>query len=77
MSSKSRNQKRTKLWNLFRLAERKKKISEQKNWCEENYGKTVKHSDREYFITRDGSYRRITDKCDVVRNSKHYNTTVE
>lgn len=42
-------------------------------FLKENAGNIIKHSDRSYKIMPDGSWRRITPKNEIIKNSKDYN----
>lgn len=72
MASKTKNPIRTKAINLFRKAEKAKRKYDAAKWRVEHYGTTIIHSDRHYFIAMDGSYRLITDRADIIKNSMNY-----
>jgi len=72
MGSKGKN-KEIQKYNKYK-EEVKKKLAEhtRNEFLKENSGNIVKHSDRSYQIMPDGSWKRITSKKDIIRNSKDY-----
>ncbi len=68
-----RTRSEKKLDKQMRILSRVKEKAQWGVWVDSNLGKEVKHKDRSYIIQRDGSYRRITEKCDIARNSLDYN----
>lgn len=73
MGSKGKN-KTIQKYNKYK-EEVKQKLAEhtRNDFLKENSGNIIKHSDRSYKIMPDGSWRRITPKHEVERNSKNYN----
>jgi hypothetical protein len=72
MGSKSKN-KEIQKYNKHK-DELKQKLAEhtRNDFLKENSGNLIKHSDRSYKIMPDGSWRRVTPKCEIIRNSKDY-----
>jgi hypothetical protein len=72
MGSKSKN-KEIQKYNKHK-EELKQKLAEhtRNDFLKENSGNLIKHSDRSYKIMPDGSWRRVTPKSEIIRNSKDY-----
>lgn len=72
MGSQSKNKELQKL-NKYKK-ELKQKLAEHTrlDFLKENAGNIIKHADRSYKIMPDGSWRRITPKHEIIRNSKEY-----
>lgn len=72
MGSKGKNKEIQKL-NKYK-EEVKQNLAEHTriDFLKENAGNTINHTDRSYKIMPDGSWRRITQKQDIIRNSKDY-----
>jgi hypothetical protein len=72
MGSKNKN-KEVQKYNKYK-DEAKRKLAEhtRNDFLKENAGNVIKHADRDYKIMPDGSWRRITPKNDIIRNSKDY-----
>lgn len=73
MGSKGKNTEVQK-YNKHKEEARQKLAEHTRNeFLKENSGNIIKHADRSYKIMPDGSWRRITPKNEIVRNSKDYN----
>ena len=72
MGSKGKN-KETQKYNKYK-EEVKQKLAQhtRNNFLQENAGNVINHADRTYKIMPDGSWRRITPKNEIIRNSKDY-----
>lgn len=72
MGSKGKN-KEIQKYNKYKEELKQKTIEHTRNeFLKENSGNIIKHSDRSYKIMSDGSWRRITPKNEIIRNSKDY-----
>jgi hypothetical protein len=72
MGSKNKNKQTQKL-NKYKMQAKQELAEHNRNiFLQENAGNIIKHSDRSYKIMPDGSWRRITQKQDIIRNSKDY-----
>lgn len=73
MGSKNKN-KTIQKYNKYK-EDAKYKLAQQlrDEFLKENSGIIIKHSDRSYKIMPDGSWRRITPKHEIIKNSKDYN----
>jgi len=72
MGSKSKN-KEIQKYNKYKEEVRQKLAEHSRNdFLKENAGNIINHADRSYKIMPDGSWRRITPKNDIIRNSKDY-----
>jgi hypothetical protein len=72
MGSKNKNTKVQKL-NKYKEEIKRKMVEYARNeFLNENAGNIINHSDRSYKIMPDGSWRRVTPKNEIVRNSKDY-----
>jgi hypothetical protein len=73
MGSKGKNTEVQK-YNKYKEEARQQLAEHARNeFLKENSGNIIKHSDRSYKIMPDGSWRRITPKYEIIRNSKDYN----
>lgn len=73
MGSKGKN-KEVQKYNKYKEEVKQKLANHAKNeFLKENVGNIINHSDRSYKIMPDGSWRRITPKNEIIRNSKDYN----
>lgn len=73
MGSQGKNKELQKL-NKYKKELKQKLAEHTKNeFLKKNSGNIVKHADRSYKIMPDGSWRRITPKHEIERNSKNYN----
>lgn len=73
MGSKSKNKEMQK-YNKYKEDAKQQLIEHTRNeFLKENVGSIINHSDRSYKIMPDGSWRRITPKHEIIRNSKDYN----
>ncbi len=72
MGSKGKN-KNIQKYNKYK-EEIKLKLAQSisNDFLKENVGNIIKHLDRSYKIMPDGSWRRITPKNEIIRNSKDY-----
>jgi hypothetical protein len=72
MGSKGKNTEVQK-YNKYK-EEVKQKLAEHKRneFLTANAGNIINHSDRSYKIMQDGSWRRMTPKSEIIRNSKNY-----
>jgi hypothetical protein len=72
MGSKSKN-KEVQKYNKYKEAAKQQLIEHTRNeFLKENVGNIINHFDRVYKIMPDGSWRRITPKNEIIRNSKDY-----
>jgi hypothetical protein len=72
MGSKNKNKKIQK-YNKYKEEVKQKFAEHTKNeFLKENIGNIIKHSDRSYKIMVDGSWKRLTPKHEIIRNSKDY-----
>jgi len=72
MGSKSKN-KEVQKYNKYKEEVKQKLAEHTKNdFLQQNAGNIIQHVDRAYKIMQDGSWRRITPKHDIIRNSKDY-----
>lgn len=72
MGSKGKN-KETQKYNKYKEEARQKLAEHIRNdFLKESVGNIVKHADRSYKIMPDGSWRRITPRHEIIRNSKDY-----
>jgi hypothetical protein len=72
MGSKGKNSKIQKYNKYKEEAKRKLADHVRNDFLQENAGTLIKHSDRSYKIMPDGSWRRVTPKHEIIRNSKNY-----
>lgn len=72
MGSKSKNKEVQKYHKYKEELKQKLAESTRNDFLKENSGNLIKHSDRSYKIMPDGSWRRITPKHEIIRNSKDY-----
>lgn len=72
MGSKGKN-KEIQKYNKYK-EEIKLKLAQSvsNDFLKENAGNVIKHADRSYKIMPDGSWKRITPKNEIIRNSKYY-----
>lgn len=72
MGSKGKN-KEVQKYNKYKEGVKQKLAEHTRNeFLKENSGNVISHADRSYKIMPDGSWRRITPKYEVIRNSKDY-----
>jgi len=72
MGSKGKN-KEIQKYNKYKEAAKQQLVMHARNeFLKENAGNIINHFDRAYKIMPDGSWRRITPKNEIIRNSKDY-----
>jgi len=72
MGSKSKNKTIQKYNKYKKEVEQKFADRTRNDFLKENTGNIINHADRSYKIMPDGSWRRITPKHEIIRNSKDY-----
>jgi hypothetical protein len=72
MGSQGKN-KEIQKYNKYKEGIKQKLAEHTRNeFLKENSGNVIQYADRSYKIMPDGSWRRITPKHEIVRNSKDY-----
>lgn len=72
MGSKGKN-KEVQKYNKYKEEVKQQLAKHTRNdFLKEHAGNIIEHADRSYKIMLDGSWRRITPKNEIIRNSKDY-----